>query len=187
MKPGGHVNKFAERVSVLLTCAHGCSLPDRTVSKDSPRPVDDGEDIAACVSHPHHAAPDGTITHKVFDRAFTQGLSVTRLGIQKLEEVLAFCAKIDTDKKARNPETHSELRSLGTVTLKVHQVRDVKFPDCQSLAFRVYDTARPKDKAHADIVGTKHFGEFEKLDKKVEPLRKYVQFVLAKRMTPAIS
>ena len=184
MKSGGQVDKFAERVSVLLTCAHDCSLPNRTVSQDSPRPVDDGEDIAACVSHPNHSTPDGTLTHKVFDRAFTQGLSVTRLGIQRLEEVLAFCAKIDANKKAKNPEKNAELRSLGTVTLKAHQVRDVKFPDCQSLAFRVYDTARPKDRAHADIVGTKYFGESEVLDKKLQPLRNHVQYVLAKRMNP---
>ncbi|PKI19651.1 hypothetical protein CXB65_21595 [Pseudomonas monteilii] len=118
----------------------------------------------------------------MFDRAFTQGLSVTRLGIQRLEDVLALCAGIDATKKARNPKKHPELRSLGAVTLKVNQVRDVLFPGCKSLAFRVYDTARPKDTAHADIVGTKYFGDSDNLDKKVEPLRNHVQYVLAKRM-----
>ncbi|MCK9747113.1 hypothetical protein LT699_10960 [Pseudomonas syringae pv. syringae] len=152
------------------------------MSEDSPHPVYGDEDIAACASHPYHSTQDGTITHKVFDRAFTQGLSVTRLGIQRLEEVLAFCAKIDTKKKAKNPDRHSELRSLGTLILKAQQVRDVKFPICHSFAFRVYDTARPADRAHADIVGTKYFGNSENLDKKVEPLRNHVQLLLTKRM-----
>lgn len=172
--------QFAQRMSVLLTCEHGCSMPDRTVSRYSPSPVDDNEIVAACASHPHHSAEDGTVTHKVFDRAFTQGLSVTRLHVKKMEEVMALCMKIDVDKREKNPEANAKLHSMGAVTLTAQKVREIKFPDCNSFAFRVYDTGLKKNRAHADIIGSKHFGEFEELPKNIQPLRNHVQLLLAR-------
>jgi len=122
------------------------------------------------------------MTHKVFDRAFTQGLSVTRLHLAKMEDVLALCMKIDQNKHDRNPQRNAELRSMGTISLTAQVVREVKFPGCNSLAFRVYDTALEKNTAHADIVGSKYFGELNALPKLMQTFRNHAQMALMNKV-----
>jgi hypothetical protein len=73
------------------------------------------------------------ITHKVFDRAFTQGLSATRISLpgRSLEDVLRFCTVVDESKVKCQPE----LLSVGVITLVANDVRQIKFRDDQQYAF----------------------------------------------------
>lgn len=179
----GSVDKFAERVSALLVCSHNCSCPTLSVSAFSPRPVQNSEQVAACASHPYHSAINGSVTHKVFDRAFTQGLSVTRLELAKegIGGVLNFCNNIDVRKSTKNPEIYS----LGAVTMSAQDVRGILFRKCNTPAFRLYDTSVDADRmiAHADIVGTKYFGRLEALPKAEQSIRHWAQLQLSRKTT----
>lgn len=174
------VNQNAFKFSTLLICPNRCCEPHCTVSHYSPRPIAGEEKITACASHPHHTARDGSITHKVFDRAFTQGLSATRINLpgQSLDNVLKFCTVIDEKKVSRQPD----LLSVGIITLKAHEVREIKFRDDQEYAFQVYDTASAGNRAHADIVGSKYFGELAELPKERQSVRTWAQRQLARKM-----
>nr|WP_314492531.1 hypothetical protein [uncultured Pseudomonas sp.] len=175
------MDKFAERVSALLVCENNCSCPSFSVSEHSPRPVQQSEQIAACASHPHHTAQNGSVSHKVFDRAFTQGLSVTRLELAKkgINGVLMFCNTIDVRKSVKKPG----LISLGAVSMITQDVRGILFRNCNTPAFRVYDTAGVAEMcAHADIVGSKYFGKLESLPKTEQSVRNWAQRQLAMKM-----
>ena len=176
----GRVDQFAERTSAILNCSNNCSCASRSVSVYSPFPIACSEDVAACASHPHHSAINGTVSHKVFDRAFTQGLSVTRLVLadEGIEQVLLLCSGIDQRKRHREPD----LYSLGAVSLKAEDVRNIKFRGCESAAFRVYDTAAQNNVAHADIVGSKYFGKLADLPKPAQSIRSWAQLQLSKKM-----
>jgi len=179
------VRDNALKFHALLECPNHCSDPNCTVSAFSPHPVKGEEQITACASHPHHTARDGTVTHKVFDRAFTQGLSATRINLpgKSLQDVLRFCTVVDEGKHDKQPE----LFSVGVVTLKANDVREIKFRDDQELAFRVYDTAGASNPAHADIVGSKYFGELRALPKQVQSVRTWAQQQLARKMLPTLN
>ncbi|AYG47259.1 hypothetical protein DV532_24380 [Pseudomonas sp. Leaf58] len=120
------------------------------------------------------------MTHKVFDRAFTQGLSVTRLEYAKagISGVLSFCNLIDVRKKPKQPA----IESVGAMTMFAQDVRSILFQKCNTPAFRVYDTAGPEAMvAHADIVGSKYFGLLENLPKRDQPVRNFAQLQLTRK------
>ncbi|MFJ7282511.1 hypothetical protein [Pseudomonas sp. NPDC099000] len=179
-----NVRDNASKFQALLACPNHCCDPSCTVSEHSPHPVTGDEQITACASHPHHTARNGSITHKVFDRAFTQGLSATRINLpgKSLQDVLRFCTVIDESKMTRQPE----LLSVGVVTLVAKDVRQVKFRDDQQYAFRVYDTAGRDNPAHADIVASKFFGELSLLPKELQSVRTWAQLQLVRKMSPTL-
>lgn len=90
---------------------------------------------------------------------------------------------VDEGKQDKQPE----LLSVGVVTLKANDVREIKFRDDQELAFRVYDTAGASNPAHADIVGSKYFGELRALPKQVQSVRTWAQQQLARKMLPTLN
>ncbi|MGF6167683.1 hypothetical protein M2426_001271 [Pseudomonas moraviensis] len=146
------VYEKAFRMNARLSCEAGCSCEQQSVSKYSPYPVEGSEEIAACVTHPHHTGNSGELTPKVLDRAFTQGLSVTRMAIEQagMPGVVNFCRKID---KRKEPEAYS----VGVITFLTSDVRDTLFHD-KERAFSVFDTALRIAPEHADIVGRRYHG-----------------------------
>jgi hypothetical protein len=179
-----NVRDNASKFQVLLVCPNHCCDPNCSVSEYSPYPVNGDEQITACASHPHHTARNGSITHKVFDRAFTQGLSATRISLpgRSLEDVLRFCTVVDENKVKRQPE----LRPVGVITLVANDVRQIRFRDDQQYAFQVYDTAGSKDPAHADIMASKFFGELGALPKESQSARTWAQLQLVRKMSPTL-
>lgn len=150
--PPKSVSGYAEQVSTsLLGCHQQCNCETQSVSSFSPCPVDNSEEIAACATHEYHYDNKSNIlTHKVSDRAFTQGLSVTRMKYKDdpITCTLTFCEKIDSRKK---------LKSAGLVVFQASTARSIKFAHDDSRAFMVYDTALSKDHAHGDVMASALF------------------------------
>lgn len=144
------VHEKAYRMNARLDCPAGCDCENAMVSQFSPFPVDGAEELAACVSHPDHTEND-ELSPKVLDRAFTQGLSVTRTSIapEGMPGVVAFCQFID--------EKKPNVDSMGIVTFIACEVREVLFKD-ETRAFSVFDTALKKAQEHADIVARRYHG-----------------------------
>lgn len=169
------VATFAEQVSAVLRCVSQCNCEAHTVSEHSPCPIDSEEEVAACVSHPNHFV-NGRLTHKVLDRAFTQGLSVTRLLYKDnaVQSTLALCGWIDSRKK--------NCQTGGVVTFKAGDARSITFRPGNARAFTVYDTASDADSAHGDVMATAHFGIFKDLDPGLQEVRLVAQVNLFAKM-----
>lgn len=150
--PPKQISGYAEQVSTgLLSCHEQCNCETLSVSAFSPCPVDNSEEMAACATHDHHYDNKSKqLTHKVSDRAFTQGLSVTRMKYKDdpITCTLAFCEKVDSRKK---------LESAGIVVFQASAARNIRFNHDNSQAFMVYDTALAKDHAHGDVMASALF------------------------------
>ncbi|WP_141232959.1 hypothetical protein [Pseudomonas sp. Irchel 3A7] len=172
------MDQLAKHLSAVLSCTNNCTCEHVSISRFSPSPVQNEENIAACASHPHHSDKAGNVTHKVFDRAFTQGLSVTRLAVAEggMAQVISTCVAIDAKKKGKT--------FMGVVTLTVDDVRNIIFKGCNSRAFNVYDTAYQSNPAHADVVGSKYFGNTDELPKLEQLARNRVQKELLGKIHP---
>ncbi|NUT76838.1 hypothetical protein HNO86_17500 [Pseudomonas sp. C1C7] len=107
------------------------------------------------------------------ENAFTQGLSVTRMGFSEndLDAVMAKCKQWTLKpKKGETP--------LGVAMFKAASARSVQHEGQR--AFFVFDTAIKQNRAHGDVVATKFFGDFARLSQ-IDRLSRTVMQVLLTR------
>lgn len=145
--------RFAE---VVFSNSGDCE--QSSVSKDSPRPVVDREQLATCVLNPDHCDNEtGRPTHQLVKKAFGSGLSVSRLDIASGDEVTNLCKKIASNRKSKSGK--QQTTSNGWLSAEAGKVRALKDEDGR--LFKIYDTALVDCKAHADIVAMRYFGTSE--------------------------
>lgn len=137
----------------LVLRLNGRDCESVSVSKYSEGPVLDEEFVATCRLNPtHYDSETGRLTHKLVSKAFGSGLSVSRLKYAEDHEVEALCERIAAGRnKPRKP-----VNSSGWLKAEAGQIRALM--DDEGLLYHVFDTGREDDKAHADIIARRHFG-----------------------------
>lgn len=154
------IHGYAYRVAQK---APDCICENHKVSKNSECKVEDAEEIARCIFHPHHFDDKGNLCEKFIADAHTIGASVSRGNYADNDKIECGCKSIqqlDIERDKRKPRV-----ARGFLVANVGEIRGLRDNQGRRL-FGVYDTARPGHLEHADIMSAIIYtedDEFEQL------------------------
>lgn len=135
---------FPNRVGSINTCAPDCACEKHRMSRYSPNPVSDHEQLSRFIFFPmHYSMRKGKVLPSLFSYATRQGCSVQREDLGATAEISSFVSKfINKNKNAV---------WLGVVGAKCGAVRLMQIDGYDSRSACVYDTAEKHNPAHAEI------------------------------------
>ena len=146
------------------------------MSRHSPGPVENDEQIARFVFSPVHVTRNGALKPSL-THADHKGCSVQRVSIASDEELSTFVKSF--------LEINSQCAWLGVVTASCNEIRRMSVPNENRIdrAACVYDTAEPNNAAHAEICRARDFADADPLELRRELLRLFEDGAMADRQT----
>lgn len=121
-----------------------CMCEKVSVSKYSPRPVENSEILVSVVTNRNYVTRDGKLSPTLFDNRIKNGISTERKMIT---------TKIDYDLRSKTiVESGVNKVNCGSIALSVARIRAIKHNSKR--AFGVYDTALRENVSHAEIAST---------------------------------
>ena len=140
------------RVDEINAVAKDCVCENYSMSKFSPGVVQDGEKLARFVFYPRfHLDNKGRLKPNFFSHVATKGCSIQRETLASADELTKFV----TDSLIRDKNQAWS----GVVTSSCHATRSIRVDGIVDRAVCVFDTAIPKNAAHAEICRTHHIQE----------------------------
>lgn len=162
------------RVAEFGRAAPNCCCELQTTSPHSPGTVTNEEQLTRFIFSPIHVnMKNGKVKPSAFSHASTMGCSVQR-------EALASSNELSTWIQAYLIK-NAQHQWMGTHTSSSKTVREISLNNSANRMLAVYDTAEPKNQAHAEIFQTEYvIDEADAIELRAELLRKFSNGILSK-------
>jgi hypothetical protein len=162
------------RVAEFGRAAPNCCCELQTTSPHSPGTITNEEQLTRFTFSPIHVnTKNGKVKPSAFSHVSSMGCSVQREAIASSNELSAWIQAY----LAKN----TQHQWMGTLTCSSNTVREISLNNSTNRMIAVYDTAEPKNQAHAEIFQTEYvIDEADSLELRAELLKKFSNGQLTK-------